>query len=453
MFVCWASQAALACGSRTGLSETDLPRPTDAAVDAGIDPARDAGTDAGRPCGPPVEESCNGRDDDCDGRVDEDLRFGAVRPRVLVRTTEGTTGACGSCRWAAGAQLWVHDDGMLAVWRMGFDGSRPQPNAWARRLDLDANPLGEPFVLFDTSVPNGFRLAPVSASRAALAFCGRLPADVMASAFLDPTGRVVVAPAIRNPMGFGCGAHHPDVAYAAGQGFFSWTNNRGGLAERAVLLDLVDGEGRSTASREVVDSSADLTVPPRFGVGPASVALVTGYSPEPRTTLLRFVLLGLDGSERARVDIEPPPETRWGDTDVATAPDGWLIVGTDRTSFDAPVGRALVRLDADGVVREGPINIEPGWEWSRVDLEPLPGGGFVLGGLLESPDGARGVAVMRLDDEGRRVDVWRPEVPTFFGLTGFDLVVSGARVFLIYAGPAADLTPNEVVLHELGCVE
>ncbi|MCA9542531.1 MAG: putative metal-binding motif-containing protein, partial [Myxococcales bacterium] len=136
------------CGARTGLEG-------EAVVGAS-----DAGVDAGPPCAP-GPEVCNGRDDDCDGRFDEGLGFGEVR-HVVVRSTEGTTGPCSTCQWAAGPQLFVHPAGLLAVWRMGFDGSHPQPNAWARRLDRDATPIGEPFVLFDdVQVPNGFRLAPV----------------------------------------------------------------------------------------------------------------------------------------------------------------------------------------------------------------------------------------------------------------------------------------------------
>lgn len=430
-----------ACGARSGLRIGD---------DAG---RADGGVDAGAPCGPPGPERCNGADDDCDGAVDESLGFGAVRPRAVVRSDQGSTGDCTSCGWAAGAQLWAHGDGLLAVWRMGFDGSRPQPNAWARRLADDLSPRGEPFVLFETNVPNGFRLAPLDDRRAALAFCGRFGADEMGSAFIGSDGDVRVAPARRSPEGFGCGAMHPDVAWSGERAFFSWTNNRGLIDTRAVLLDVTDREGESVDARPVSEAGGDLSVPPRFAVGHGRVAMVTGHQPELRVTRLRFVLFDARGRELTRVDLDAPPETRWGSTDVVATRDGWLVVGTDRTSFDDPVGRALVRLDADGALIEGPRLVEPGWEWSLVELEPRHGGReLLLAGGLESPDGTRGLAVMRLDATGRRVDVWRPEPPEGLGLSGFDLVVAGERVFFIYPGPAEDSEPNEVVLWELGCV-
>ncbi|MCB9595329.1 MAG: putative metal-binding motif-containing protein [Sandaracinaceae bacterium] len=437
-----------ACGARTGLEAAV----TSSTPDAGA--PRDAGRDAGAPCGPPAPETCNRVDDDCDGRVDEELGFGELR-RVVVRDTQGTTGACSSCFWAAGPQVWLHDDGMLALWRMGFDGSRPMPNAWARRLDLDGTPRGEPFVLFDTRVPNGFRLAPIDGGRAALGFCGRFGGDdVMTSAFVGPDGEVLVAPARRQPMDVGCGALHPDVTWSGERALFSWIDNRGLAEGRAVLVDVTDRDGVGTgAGSALYEGSGDLSVPPRFAIGHGAVAMVTGHQPEPRVTRLAFVLYSLDGRERARQEFDAPPSTRWGITDVAASPDGWLVVGTDRTSFDEPTGRPTIRLDADGGLVEGPLLVEPGYEWSVVELEPLPGGGFLLAGLLADPDGGEGVAVMRLDERGRRIDVWRPDPPTYFGLSGFDLVAQDGRVLLIYAGPAEDDAPNEVVLHELGCVE
>ncbi len=73
--------------------------------------------------------------------------------------------------------------------------------------------------------------------------------------------------------------------------------------------------------------------------------------------------------------------------------------------------------------------------------------------LLRDPSGGEGVAVTRLDARGRRVDVWRPEPPTWFGLNGSDLVVDGGRIYFLHVGPAEDDLPNEVELHVLGCVE
>ena len=431
------------CGARTAL---------DGVVIGGSDGGTDAGTDAGPPC-TPGPEVCNGRDDDCDGAFDEDLGFGEVR-HVVVRSTEGTTGPCSTCQWTAGPQLFVHSTGMLAVWRMGFDGSHPQPNAWARRLDRDASPLGEPFVLFDdVQVPNGLRLTPIDDGRAALAFCGRFGfEDLMASAFVGPDGAVLVPPAQRGPSDVGCGAMHPDVGWTGDVALFAWTNNRGTADFEGVHVERTDRDGRDRGPVST-ETSGDLSAPPRFARGHGGLAMVTGFRPELRVTRLRFFRYDASGREIARADFDAPPDTRWGETDIAATPEGWLVVGTDRTSFDEPVGWPAIRLDPNGGVIEGPLLVEPGWEWSRVELEPRPGGGAVIGGLLRDPDGGEGVAVMRVDERGRRIDVWRPDPSTFFGLEGSDLVVDGGRVYFMHVGPAADSLANEVVLHVLGCVE
>jgi hypothetical protein len=58
-----------------GGPEPDAAASTDAGRDAGRDGGGDAGRDAGADAGPcfPRTETCNRRDDDCDGRVDENF--------------------------------------------------------------------------------------------------------------------------------------------------------------------------------------------------------------------------------------------------------------------------------------------------------------------------------------------------------------------------------------------
>src|SRR5688572_28883723 len=75
---------AVACGARSGLRE----------------PSGDAAIDTPAPVCVPAPEQCNGRDDDCNGLIDDGLGFGALGPAAVLRSNEGDTGDCGSCRWA-----------------------------------------------------------------------------------------------------------------------------------------------------------------------------------------------------------------------------------------------------------------------------------------------------------------------------------------------------------------
>ena len=130
----------VACGARSGLRE----------------PSGDAAIDTPAPICVPEPEQCNGRDDDCNGLIDDGLGFGALGPAVVVRSNEGDTGGCGSCRWAWDPFLAPMADGsLLALWWIGINGGREQPNVWGRRLSEDGTPLEPPrlwtrdFVILD----------------------------------------------------------------------------------------------------------------------------------------------------------------------------------------------------------------------------------------------------------------------------------------------------------------
>ena len=149
-----------ACGARTELAFDDasLPPPSvpercdgldddgDGRVDEGIAPiacgigacaievpgCADGRVPTCRPR-PPGTELCNDLDDDCDGRADEGLGFGDRREVALVRDAgEGTAGPCDTCGWAARVSMGATSEGLLATWRVGFDGLRPEPNVYAR---------------------------------------------------------------------------------------------------------------------------------------------------------------------------------------------------------------------------------------------------------------------------------------------------------------------------------
>ena len=93
--------------------------------------------------GAPAPEACNARDDDCDGVTDEDLGFGPLGPVRELRETTGSGGSCTSCNWAWDTTLSPTDEGYLLFWRVGISGGMEVPNTWARRLALDGTPLGE----------------------------------------------------------------------------------------------------------------------------------------------------------------------------------------------------------------------------------------------------------------------------------------------------------------------
>ncbi len=125
-----AAACTLGCGARTALDIGASEAPYDAAVDA-------------PPCAPRAE-SCNGLDDDCDGRLDEGLPLSPLGDAILVRDeTELDAGDCSVCRWAWSPVLAPTDEGgYLALFRISIYGGREEPNVFTRSLDRRGVPIG-----------------------------------------------------------------------------------------------------------------------------------------------------------------------------------------------------------------------------------------------------------------------------------------------------------------------
>jgi hypothetical protein len=393
-------------------------------------------------------EVCNRLDDDCDGDTDEGLGFAELGPPRVVRSTEGTTGDCAACQWAAGAQLWHQGDRMLAVWRMGFDGSLPRPNAFFRRLDADAQPIGEVQNLFDEPVPNGLRLAPASDGRAVLAFCGRESGDdIMTSALVGEAGDLVRDLERREPR-TSCGAGLPDGIFGAERFFFAWTDNSD---DGQISLDVADASGDRLLSRTLLDAGGDLAAMPRFAVNGDRVAMVAGHRPEIRESRLLFYVFDRTGAPIGPpADIAPieGPESFYGEPLVAASGSGWLVIAQERASDDAS-GRIVIELDRDGRVVRGPERLEPERRYVEWAIVAAPRGFFVAGSA-DFGDGSSGLFAARLDERGSITDEWRDSTDGI-GLSGIDADARDGRYYFTYAGTAADSIPNRVVVRVFGC--
>ncbi|MFT5355624.1 MAG: hypothetical protein ACI9KE_002843 [Polyangiales bacterium] len=159
------------CGARSALDEHDPmihSESADAASDVAVSDGVfvDAGNDPDAPDAPPVvpcdprgdRETCNGRDDDCDGRVDEGLPLAALAETVVLREpTEMNAGDCSTCA-IAGTPILAPSEtgGYFALFSIATSAASPSPNVFRRELSDRGQPL-LPIVLVEGAPTTNLR--------------------------------------------------------------------------------------------------------------------------------------------------------------------------------------------------------------------------------------------------------------------------------------------------------
>ena len=377
--------------------------------------------------GEPSREVCNGDDDDCDARIDEGLPFGQVGEPIVIGPANDGRGPCPTCP-VADVALGDTPDGMLAMWTLLFDWPgpvRPEPATFVRALDRDGRPTSDLRLLGIESTAS-LDLLPARDGRLLLASCSRL-AGALVTRFVGPRGELFDDPTQR----FEGACSWAPAALAPAGYFFSGATSLGW-------------------SYEIADARA--------------VSLRIGASPHPVRSFAsigdRSAMVYATRSDLELVRLDPTgaplgPPARFGHPrlhgrSMVVESDGsrWLVIAHD-PSGDGD-GASRTWLSSDGRVLEGPERFEMGNRFHGV-LIARYGDGFLCWGYLSRPavpaPDYTGIFVWKLDAEGRithRIDIidsgprWPPA-----------LVVRGSRAFLLYV--VGSLEANRVELRELGC--
>ncbi len=262
-----------ACGARTGLASPPAP---DAGSDAGVPAAaetcdgRDEDLDGrvdedlppltcgdercareapscldGRPqvCPPvvPTEETCNRLDDDCDGRIDETLGFAPLGPPIVIRdVADERSGDCVQCSEVLDFQLVTFGRALHGVWHLFIAGTPDRPNTFARRLGDDGRPLERSRPLFD-AITTRVALAPSHSGRTIASYCGRQEdgIDYPRSEFLGPDGAPLGIRPERGDADVRC-TTETSVWWTGERHVFARERLTGGLS-----LERADRDGRS----------------------------------------------------------------------------------------------------------------------------------------------------------------------------------------------------------------
>ena len=310
--------------------------------------ARDASTppdhglpDAGPPC-VPRPETCNQRDDDCDGAVDEELPIAPLTERITIRADEGSTGGCSTCALAFPAGL-VAGDGFFAAWRLGFDGLQPRPNLYARRLDARGEPIEPVQRLFPERVFVNLRLGPWQSDRFLALTNERVGArNSIRTQWLDGAGQPVEGTfEVHGPGDWLPSEDFPVVPLPGGGA--AWARDvREGVAVRAV-----DRAGRP-AGAWTVEETGTVQLGDVSLASDADRVLVfyTSIDLDSRARLAHAAQLDADLEVLTEAAVEIPDDVRFGFSVALAEPDGWRVVAPVTGRDQA--GLAELRVDADG---------------------------------------------------------------------------------------------------------
>jgi hypothetical protein len=381
--------------------------------------------------GAPSPEICNGIDDDCDGAIDDELGFGLIAgPYTVAQEMFEPTG------------LVATERGLLAAWTRSFDGSNPTPNAFTRVLDDLGAPAAPPEQLLPQPVSLGVgpSLAPAADGRFVAAMCRRFGAnDYPSWIFLDAEGAPLGAEHVVQETSENCTTYGtpPQMLWTGERHLFTWITS----TSDKVFLEASDADGSGAAVDLLVDG-ADLSAPPRLTQHDDRVALVLGLQPPvPQESELGVILLDPGGEPQAAPIAMPDPGgTRYLQPRVAVGSDGhMMILATHR--FDPGWMRA--RVSFDGTVLLWPVLEPEELQWG--DLRARSGGGFWAVAMLSGGDESS--ALVRLDGEGEIV-----EMLSFPELGWWPLMALRAgRVHVLYTAPDAPL-PNELHSITFGCL-
>jgi Putative metal-binding motif len=394
----------------------------------------------------PVAESCNLQDDDCDGEVDEGFGFGPLGAIVTLRQDEFDTGGCSTCNLAFGVALAPVGDGFRALWNLGLSGGNEQPTLFGRSID----PFGIPTTEIVQQLPDFLleirpmaALEPLPPGGVPIEAIYRVGFDDLFGMLLSSSSgeltKVVSTPS-SGPRGV------PRTVWTGERFVSAWEQDD--ALHVAVLAP--DGSLEGVVEVDALDRPAAITL----GVYPGRVGiLVSRYRDDPERRDQWFLLLDDFGNVEAparQVDVE---YTTWQRL-VGTGT-GWLHIRPN--GYEEPSTRQVLDVAGDplgeALVFEDGRSLQDSGLQSR--YVPRPGLGETLA-AWQGPSGGD-MHVEWLDDRGDVLRGWAGALPNDPGTdVGYfvqpHVIFVADRLLLAWHGVSEGGLPNRVSVQEFGCV-
>jgi hypothetical protein len=389
---------------------------------------------------------------------DDKICKGGIRVSepIMVRAEDvGGNDSSDYSRYAFDPQGVSTNAGILVIWRMGFNGESPQPNAYKRLLDDNANPIGDVNLLFEQNVL-GQSYSLVSRGNDILAtYLGRFDnIDKSVSDLLDSEGHLISEEfrlpdehfSARESMKtvwtgthfmFGSSSHH----YTTEQGFVY-----------DLILETADSNGKSISSKTIVKSN-DVIRADDLAVGHERMLLTVGRNID-RQNHIFIYHFDLEGNELGEPVIFDPPlnyeqngkilPAYFGRAYTFPTADGWMVLWSSVNE-----GIYVAYLDPAGALISSPRLIDGTLNFGAGfgDIIPYHGGAAILG--RASAEGGRIVFfVSAYGTIGQKWNIPKENVQDN------SLLNHKGHLFLVYATGPKTRKPdtNQVLIRELQCV-
>jgi hypothetical protein len=341
-------------------------------------------------------------------------------------------------------------EGVLAFWRVGFNGSDPMPNTFARPYSAQLEAIGDPVTLMERPVTHGPRAHPLGEGFE-LTMCGRWGyEDRGTSMRVDAMGVPLAAEVRRSPEDRHCGiaGHVPDGAWTGARQLFAWRDNSSGpVPGYELLLDVYGEDGVSLGWTQLQDDG-DWYPEPRFVVGPQAAFLVS-WAANDQVMLHRFDPSGA-WDEAGAVDLAVPGPVDSGDIALAADAEGFVLWMGERSE---PYRIVRWQLGPTGALLDGPVYVEPegGYGiYSDFEMERRPGGFAVAASVGELDWSSAGVGVLYLDGAGEYLEEVVVPTPPGSYLGRPQLAQRGDSSYLLYSIVHEDDT-SDLAIAEIAC--